>query len=59
MNYQELAQQILQGVGGRENIVSLVHCATRLRFRLKFAALADTTSLKQNPGVITVVESGG
>ncbi len=59
MNYQELAQHILQGVGGRENIVSLVHCSTRLRFRLKFAALADTTSLKQNPGVITVVESGG
>ncbi|HBV40900.1 MAG TPA: hypothetical protein DEF05_14770, partial [Erwinia sp.] len=32
MNYQELAQYILQGVGGRENIVSLVHCSTRLRF---------------------------
>ncbi|HAY0639763.1 TPA: PTS transporter subunit EIIB, partial [Serratia rubidaea] len=31
MNYQELAGDILQGVGGRENIISLVHCATRLR----------------------------
>lgn len=59
MNYQPLAQQILQGVGGRENIASLVHCATRLRFRLKSVALADTASLKNNPGIITIVESGG
>lgn len=59
MNYQQLAQQILQGVGGRENIASLVHCATRLRFRLKSVALADTASLKNNPGIITIVESGG
>jgi len=59
MKYQQLAQQILQGVGGRENIASLVHCATRLRFRLKSIALADTASLKKNPAIITIVESGG
>ena len=59
MEYQQLAQQILRGVGGKENVQSLVHCATRLRFRLRTAAKADTQSLKQNPGIITVVESGG
>lgn len=59
MEYQQLARQILRAVGGKENVQSLVHCATRLRFRLKAAAKADTQNLKQNPGIITVVESGG
>ncbi|MBU3895042.1 PTS beta-glucoside transporter subunit IIABC [Serratia rubidaea] len=59
MKYQELAGDILQGVGGRENIISLVHCATRLRFKLNDPAQADAAGLKNNPGVIMVVESGG
>lgn len=59
MKYQQLARKILQGIGGRDNIASLAHCATRLRFRLKSAALADTASLQQHPEIITVVESGG
>ncbi|KAB8313653.1 PTS beta-glucoside transporter subunit IIABC [Erwinia endophytica] len=59
MKYQQLARQILLGVGGRENIQSVVHCATRLRFRLKTSHKADTDQLKQNPGIITIVESGG
>ena len=59
MEYQEVAQDILAHVGGRENIVSLVHCATRLRFKLKDHKNADAEALKKNPGVIMVVESGG
>ena len=31
----ELARKIVAGVGGADNIVSLMHCATRLRFKLK------------------------
>ena len=31
----ELARTIVAGVGGADNIVSLMHCATRLRFKLK------------------------
>ncbi|WP_158785225.1 PTS beta-glucoside transporter subunit IIABC [Pantoea sp. BAV 3049] len=58
MKYQQLARQILTGVGGRENIQSVVHCATRLRFRLKDSRKTDS-GLKQNPDVITIVESGG
>ncbi|SFN22760.1 PTS system beta-glucoside-specific IIA component, Glc family /PTS system beta-glucoside-specific IIB component, Glc family /PTS system beta-glucoside-specific IIC component, Glc family [Izhakiella capsodis] len=59
MEYQDLAKDILAHVGGKENIVSLVHCATRLRFKLKENQKADATGLKKNPGVIMVVESGG
>lgn len=59
MEYHALAKDILGHVGGRENIVSLVHCATRLRFRLRDHGKADARSLKENPGVIMVVESGG
>lgn len=59
MKYQELASEILAGVGGRDNVKSLVHCATRLRFKLREHSLADAEALKKNPGVIMVVESGG
>ncbi|HBS6362252.1 TPA: PTS glucose transporter subunit IIA [Klebsiella pneumoniae] len=59
MEYKALAQDILSRVGGKENIVSLVHCATRLRFKLKDNGKADAEGLKANPGVIMVVESGG
>lgn len=59
MEYQALAKDILSHVGGKENIVSLVHCATRLRFKLKENQKADAEGLRKNPGVIMVVESGG
>ncbi|MVY04766.1 beta-1,6-galactofuranosyltransferase, partial [Escherichia coli] len=52
MEYKALAQDILNRVGGKENIVSLVHCATRLRFKLKDNGKADAEGLKANPGVI-------
>jgi PTS system beta-glucosides-specific IIC component len=59
MQYQELADDIFAGVGGKENIISVMHCATRLRFKLKNSQKAQTAALKDNPGVIMVVESGG
>ncbi|MFP9230622.1 PTS beta-glucoside transporter subunit IIABC [Pectobacterium cacticida] len=59
MKYKALANEILDGVGGRDNIVSVIHCATRLRFKLKDRWKADAAALKQNSGVIMVVESGG
>ncbi|VTR59878.1 EIIBCA-Bgl [Serratia fonticola] len=49
----------MAGVGGRDNVKSLVHCATRLRFKLQEHGKADAEALKKNPGVIMVVESGG
>ena len=59
MEYKVLADEILSGVGGRENVKSVVHCATRLRFKLKDSGKASAETLKRNPGVIMVVESGG
>lgn len=59
MQYRELANEILNGVGGKSNIISVVHCSTRLRFKLKDSKKAKTADLKNNPGIIMVVESGG
>lgn len=55
----ELARKIVAGVGGADNIVSLMHCATRLRFKLKDESKAQAEVLKKTPGIIMVVESGG
>lgn len=59
MKFEELASDILRHVGGGENINSVVHCATRLRFKLKDDSLADAEALKANSDIIMVVESGG
>lgn len=59
MNYKNLAETILKHVGGEENIESLTHCATRLRFNLKDEKKADTNTLKATEGVMGVVSSGG
>lgn len=59
MNYKDLAKTILSLVGGEENIASLTHCATRLRFNLKDENKADTATLKATKGVMGVVSSGG
>lgn len=57
--YENLAKEILENVGGKENINSLTHCVTRLRFRLKDESKANDEALKNNPGVITVMKSAG
>lgn len=57
--YDGLARMIIQNVGGRENIASLTHCVTRLRFKLKDEAKANTDILKETDGVVTVIQSGG
>ncbi|WP_228777435.1 glucose PTS transporter subunit EIIB [Lonepinella koalarum] len=58
-DFGKLAQDILRLVGGEQNVHSLVHCATRLRFVLKDRTKADKEALNQTAGVISVVESGG
>ncbi|MEC1259018.1 beta-glucoside-specific PTS transporter subunit IIABC [Bacillus swezeyi] len=59
MDVQSLAKEILRHIGGEKNVVSLVHCATRLRFKLKDRSKADKKALEETDGVVTVVESGG
>ena len=59
MKYEQLAKDIIKNVGGKENVNSLTHCVTRLRFKLKDESKANTDVLKNMDGVVTVVKSGG
>lgn len=53
------AEAILDGIGGAENITSLTHCATRLRFELADASKADKEALESIPKVMGAVPQGG
>lgn len=59
MDNQKLAAKILMLVGGADNVNSLVHCVTRLRFKLKDESIADTEALKATDGVVTVMRQAG
>ena len=59
MNYEKLANEILELIGGKENVISLTHCATRLRFNLKNNTLAQTKKIESLNGVLGVAENGG
>ncbi|WP_145048921.1 MULTISPECIES: PTS transporter subunit EIIC [Paenibacillus] len=58
-DYSTLAKTIYDGVGGEENIQSLTHCMTRLRFVLRDESVAETEKLKKTEGVLNVLQSGG
>lgn len=57
--YNDIAKAVLHGVGGKENIQSVTHCVTRLRFILKDESIPDDESLKQVKGVIGVNRAAG
>lgn len=57
--YENLAKEIVRNVGGRENVISLTHCITRLRFKLKNESKANDDVIKNMDGVVTVMKSGG
>jgi len=59
MNYKELAATIIDKVGGKDNVNQVVHCATRLRFRLKDESKAQTDVLKKTGGILSVISAGG
>lgn len=59
MDFEKLADTILKGIGGEENIAGFTHCATRLRFTLKDESLADEAGLKNTKGVLGIAKSGG
>ena len=54
-DYKALAASVIDEVGGKDNIVSVTHCVTRLRFVLKDESKADDASVKKIAGVIDVV----
>lgn len=59
MKYQEVSKEIVTALGGKENINSLVHCSTRLRFVLNDNTKADMDALKNNKSIMSIVEKGG
>lgn len=56
---KQLAEQIVKLVGGKENVNSLIHCVTRLRFKLKDESKADDEAIKNLHGVMGVAHAGG
>lgn len=56
--YTQLAEDIVDKVGGRENVKEVRHCVTRLRFYLKDESKANTEYLKKRDGVVTVMQAG-
>lgn len=59
MDYQRIAKEIIENVGGRSNVAGLTHCITRLRFTLKSAECFNEDVLKSTEGVVGVVVKGG
>ena len=57
--YDGLARIIIQNVGGKQNINSITHCITRLRFKLKDESKANTDILNETDGVISVIQANG
>lgn len=59
MTNKQLAEEILQKVGGKKNINSYSHCSTRLRFDLKDKNSIDKAALERTDGILQVMEVAG
>ncbi|MCI8629719.1 MAG: PTS transporter subunit EIIC [Firmicutes bacterium] len=59
MDYENIAKQILQHIGGKENVATVIHCMTRLRFTLKNEAIANDEAVKNTKGVVGVMKKAG
>lgn len=57
MDYKNIAQEILNNIGGRENVLFATHCVTRLRLTLKDKKAVNTEKIKQIEGVLGVVNA--
>lgn len=55
MSYEKLNKQLIELVGGKDNIKAVAHCVTRLRLTLEDRSLAKTEEIKNLDGVIDVV----
>lgn len=59
MKYEKLSKDIIKAVGGKENIVSLQHCMTRLRFVLKDESRVNDEQIENIDGVLSLIKKGG
>ncbi len=58
-DYPQLARDIVALVGGAENVDSLTHCVTRLRFKLKDESIAKDKEIEALKGVLQVMKTSG
>ena len=56
MDYTKVGKQILERMGGKDNVISLVHCMTRLRFTLKDESIVDDELVKKTKGVMGIMK---
>ena len=56
---KKIAQEVLEAVGGKDNVTSATHCMTRLRLNLKDMGLPNEEAVKNINGVVGVVKAGG
>ncbi|WP_066187219.1 beta-glucoside-specific PTS transporter subunit IIABC [Gracilibacillus timonensis] len=59
MDKQQLAKEIIHHIGGEANVLSLVHCTTRLRFTVKDKHKINKSAIHQLPGVIQTIFIAG
>lgn len=59
MNHKQVATEVLAAVGGKENVISVIHCVTRLRFKLKDETIPKKEEVEKIDGVISVIVKGG
>ncbi len=57
--FDALCAAIIENVGGRDNVISVTHCVTRLRFKLKDESKANTPAMSATKGVMQVISTGG
>lgn len=57
--FRETASRVLEAVGGTQNISSVTHCITRLRFNLKDESVPKDEEVEKIPGVAGVMRTGG
>lgn len=59
MDYKKIAEDVLENVGGKENISSATHCITRLRLILKDKSKANMEMLEEIEGAKGVLFNSG
>ena len=57
MDYNQLAVNILEAIGGSQNVENVSHCMTRLRFVMNDNAKVDMKKLQEINGVIRVIDT--
>lgn len=59
VNFDDLAKDIVKNIGGAENVDSVIHCITRVRFYLKDEKKANDEAIENLNGVLEVAKAGG